>query len=351
MKYRHPLAHRAVIVVFGVAILAGAAACSSGSGSAGQPDAAGATATGTGTGQPSDSAAPTPTPSLTPKPKPTPTVGPTRPKPQASSSKPGSQAPRTGKPGPSNTGVVPGTKLTVVTGSQTFSTNGAVISGKDFHGFVKVKGKNITFKDCIFRGAAASGNAWLLDTGGGTNTVVEDSEFVPSNPSSGIDDMWADNVSIYRANIHGGVDGVKTGSNVLVQDSYIHDMTWFAHDANQNNGPTHNDGVQGFLGDSNVTLRHNNIDLSGTKDGNAGLQDSASNVHVDGNWLNGGGCTLNFNHVDKPLSGIFVTNNRFGRATRFNCPILISTETTLNQNSGNVWDDTGKPIPAPQQHD
>src|SRR6266511_2694562 len=32
-------------------------------------------------------------------------------------------------------------------------------------------------------------------------------------------------------------------------------------------------------------------------------------------------------------------------------PIIVSTQTTLTTNSGNVWDDTGGPIPPPQRHD
>lgn len=51
------------------------------------------------------------------------------------------------------------------------------------------------------------------------------------------------------------------------------------------------------------------------------------------------------------MTGIHVVGNRFGRGSTFHCPILISTKTVLSQNSGNVWDDTGQPLPEPQQHD
>lgn len=259
------------------------------------------------------------------------------------------------KPDASNTGVVAGVSLTVVNGDQTYgpSANGQTITGKDFHGFVRVTGANITFTNCIFHGRATTSNNALLDTEDSTGTItVKDSEFVPSNPSATIDGLSTRNTNIYRAHIHGSVDGMKADSNTLVQDSYIHDMSWFAHDPNQGGGPTHNDGVQSFLDESNVTLRHNTIDMSTTTDGNAALQSSASNTHVEKNWLDGGGCTLNFNHVNKPLGNIYITGNRFGRHQGFTgCAILISTQTTLSQNSGNVWDDTGTPIPAPQQHD
>ncbi len=260
-------------------------------------------------------------------------------------------APRTGKPGAANTGVVSGTHLTVVSGNQTFSSSGQTISGKDFHGYVKVTGSNITFKDCIFRGGTPNGNNALLDTEAATNTVVEDSEVVPLHPAATIDGVWTKNTKLYRVNIHGTVDGMKAGNNTLVQDSWIHDTSWFASDPNQGGGSTHNDGIQAFDGVSGLTLRHNTIDLSTSKDPNAALQDSASNVTVDNNWLDGGGCILNFADHGHPLPGLSVTNNRFGRHSAFQCPILLSNLLSLAQNTGNVWADTGTPIPAPQQHD
>lgn len=259
------------------------------------------------------------------------------------------------KPVASNTGLLDASLLTTVNGDITYSasSNGQTISNKDFKGFVRVTGANITFTNCKFEGRATTSNNALLDTEDSTGTItVKDSEFVPSNPSATIDGLWTRNTNIYRAHIHGSVDGMKADSNTLVQDSYIHDMSWFAHDPNQGGDATHNDGAQSFLGESNVTLRHNNIDMSTTNDANAALQSSAGNTHVENNWLDGGGCTLNFNHVNKPLGNIYITGNRFGRHQGYSgCAILISTQTTLSQNSGNVWDDTGTPIPPPQQHD
>ncbi|GAA1313740.1 hypothetical protein Psi02_64960 [Planotetraspora silvatica] len=246
-----------------------------------------------------------------------------------------------------------GTPLTVVTGDQVFSGNGQTVVGKDFHGFVKVTGNDITFRNCVFRGRATSRNAALLDTEDGSGTIVEDSEFVPSNPSATIDGIWAKNTKIYRSDIHGSVDGVKAFSDTLVQDSYIHDMKRFGSDPNQGGGATHNDGVQSFGDIARVTLRHNTIDMSGLKDANAAYQSSARDSLIEGNFLDGGGCTLNFSHKDAgtSISGIRVVGNRFGRHSFYQCPILLSTKSFLSQNSGNVWKDTGEAIPAPQRHD
>lgn len=258
-----------------------------------------------------------------------------------------------GFPSATSTGVPTGTQLTIVSGDQTFSTDGQVISGKDFRGFVRVTGSGITIKNSVFRGRATNSNAALLDTEDGSGTVVLDSEFAPSHPSSTIDGLWTRHTKIYRADIHGSVDGIKANTGTLLQDSYVHDLSWFASDPNQGGGSTHNDGVQSFGGESNVVLRHNTIDMSSTKDANAAWQSSARDSRAENNLLDGGGCILNFNHkvLGGPLTGIYLLNNRFGRHSFYQCPILLSTQTELAQNSGNVWHDTGQSIPPPQVHD
>ena len=252
-----------------------------------------------------------------------------------------------------------GQTLTIVTTDQTYgsSYNGQTISNMDFRGWVTITGSNITIKNSIFRGRAANGtNHALLDAeSGGTGTVIMDSEFVPSSPSANIDGLWTSNTSLYRLNIHGSVDGMKADSNTLVQDSYIHDMSYFDSDPNQNGGPTHNDGVQTFAGESNVTLNHNRIDMSTTHDGNSAWQSSGLNSRAENNYLDGGGCTLNFAAQvlgGATLTPIYVINNRFGRNQGFaGCTTLISLKAVMTQYTGNVWNDTGQPVPAPQQHD
>jgi hypothetical protein len=261
-----------------------------------------------------------------------------------------------GKPGPANTGVPPGTKLTIVNGDRTFSSPGTY-SNLDIHGFAKVTATGVTIKDSIFRGGAQRCNSaalWIVD---GASATVEDSEVVPANPNPCLDGVWATNVTLLRVDIHGSVDGIKAFDHTTVEDSYVHDLSYFAHDPNQNNGPTHNDAVQTYEGNQHILLRHNTFVLS--KQDNAAYQVTqdggrvATDLHVESNWLDGGGCTLNFAHKGgpTPMTGIYVVNNRFGRDSYYNCPILVSTQTVLSSNTGNVWDDTGQPIPPPQRHD
>jgi len=269
----------------------------------------------------------------------------------------------TDKPTAANTGVPIGQALTIVNGNQTYSsTTPTTISNKEFRGFIKVTGANITFENCFFRGGNTTGNSALLDTENSQGTItVRDSEFAPMNPSASIDGLSAKNTTLVRVNIHGTVDGLKAGANTLIQDSYIHDMAWFANDPNQGGGSTHNDGVQTLSG-SNITLRHNNIDMSTSKEANAAWQVTqdfglVSNIRAENNWLDGGSCTLNISHkqfgdLSHPLTTAYITGNRFGRHRLFaSCAILVSTKVTLAQNSGNVYDDTGTPIPQPDRHD
>jgi hypothetical protein len=292
-----------------------------------------------------------------PPPPPPPTTS--RPAPSTTTpSTPPSSLPSGGKPGPGNTGVPAGTALKVINGDQTYGTNGQVITGLDIHGFVHITGQNVTIKNSIIRGGpnpkCNSSVLWIDDGGSAT---IEDSEISPSSPSPCLDGVWATNATLLRMNIHGAVDGVKAYDDVTMQDSWVHDLSWFASDPNQGGGETHNDDVQTYEGNVNITLKHNT--MSPGKGGNAAYQvtqdggKKATNLRIEDNWLDGGGCTLNFSHKGgpTPMTGIYVTGNRFGRGSSYQCPILLSTQTKLSGNSSNVWDDSGAAIPSPQVHD
>ncbi|MEU4572355.1 hypothetical protein [Nonomuraea sp. NPDC023979] len=258
-----------------------------------------------------------------------------------------------GFPDAASTGVRPGTKLTVVTGDQVFATDGEVVQGREFRGFVEVTARGVTFRDCVFLGGVADRTRPLLDTEHAADTVIEDSEFRAAHPSPSIDGVWAARTKIYRSEFSGTVDGVKAHTGTLVQDSYIHDLSWFGSDPDQDGGPTHNDGVQAFAEQTGVRLVRNTIDLSTTTDPNAAVQSSADDLRVEGNYLDGGACVVNIDHtpLGRPLKGQRVTGNRFGRGSAHDCPVLLSTRAELVSGSGNVWHDTGEPIPEPERHD
>ena len=273
-------------------------------------------------------------------------------------------------PDASCTGVPAGTALTVKTGNQTISTAGIVVDGWDVRGKIIINAANVTVKNSIVHGPAAGGcnNGAAIEINA-DNAIIQDTEVLMDNPTACLDGIWMNGNfgTLTRVNVHGGTDGVKAGTDpaghdYLIQDSYIHDMKWFASDPNQGGGETHNDGIQTWAGVHNITLTHNRIDLSnvlnigGSLASNSAWQDSGYNSRAEYNYLDGGGCTLNFAAQSlrggATLQPMYVNHNHFGRHQGYTgCVSLFSLKTVMTQYNGNVWQDTGLPVPAPQQHD
>lgn len=263
---------------------------------------------------------------------------------------PGSVTP-TGKPGLENTGVPAGTPVVVHNGDMVITSDNSVIDAKDVRGFVIVRANNVTIRRSIIRGGIASGNRAIIQHENGCGLLIEDSEVTAANPAATVDNIWTGcDFTARRLNVNGGVDGIKAGSDSRIEASYIHSLSYFSSDPNQNGGPTHNDAIQ-ILSGTNIMVSGNHMPASG----NAAIQitqdfGTVSNVTLTGNWADGGGCTFNIAHKGGPVPlRVTVTNNRFGRNSFFNCPILISTQTVLTA-SGNVYEDNNQPVPV-QQHD
>ena len=108
----------------------------------------------------------------------------------------------------------------------------------------------------------------------------------------------------------------------------------FDHDPNQGGGPTHNDAIQ-ILAGTTIHITGNTL-LPATSQ-NAAIQITedfgiVTDVHIDANFADGGGCTFNFSHKGAAsLDGLTTTDNRFGRNSFFDCPILKSTQTTSSR--------------------
>lgn len=269
-------------------------------------------------------------------------------------------------PDTSCTGVPAGTTLTVKSGNQTISTAGMIIDGWDVRGKLIINAQNVTVKNSIVHGPAAGGcsNGAAIEVNANYATI-QDTEVVMDNPTACLDGIWlnANYATLTRLNVHGGTDGIKAatspfGHDYLIQDSYIHDMKWWATDPNQGGGDTHNDGIQSWGGASNVTLTHNRIDMSTVLDSggqmvsNSAWQDGATNSRAEYNYLDGGGCTLNFAWGSGSVQPIYVNYNHFGRHQGFTgCVVLINNAAVMTQYNGNIWQDTGLAVPNYQQHD
>ena len=238
-------------------------------------------------------------------------------------------------------------------GDVTVSQDNTTIDAEDIHGFLVVQASHVRIMRSIVRGGTATQNSDGIRVKSGTDILIENTEVAIANPSAYIDGVSGSNFTVRRANIHGGVDGMKLGSNSTVECSYIHDLVSFASDINQGGGPTHNDAIQILSG---TTIHIVGNQLVAAKNQNAAIQvtqdfGAVGDLHIESNWADGGGCTFNIAHkVLASLTGVTIINNHLGRNTGFaNCGILISTQTTTTE-SGNVYDPDGAAV-VHQQHD
>lgn len=232
-------------------------------------------------------------------------------------------------PGASNTGVPAGTVLRA-SGSLTITQANTVIDGLDISGSVTVQASGVVIKNSRIRGTGSYG---VYARSGSVS--IYDSEI--SGFENGI---GFDNWSAYRVDIYGTTgDGVKLGSNVTLQDSWIHDLA--------PSPDAHADGGQVQSGVRSLVVRNNVIDLSTTARANAALfiapdlgPSTDGPITITGNWLNGGNYTLfclDGNWGQYYIGNISITNNRFGRSAQYG-PAHVNVPIT---ESGNVWADTG----------
>ena len=252
-------------------------------------------------------------------------------------------APTGGRPGPSNTGVPWGTRLTPYYGNLTITTPGATYDALDIHGFVSIQAPNVRITRSIIRGGVATGNIGLVtnyDTSA-TGFLLEDSELVPEHPSVWIDGIKGGNFTIRRVDSWGTTDNVKIhGNNVTVDSSWLHGTVYQNGDPNQGGGYTHNDAVQ-ILGGRNLRIVNSTLE-QGHNSAVQVTQDVAltTDTVISRNWLDGGGCTVNLSNKGQSwMSGITVNDNRFGRHQQFGgCAMIVTRSTSLNH-WNNVWDD------------
>lgn len=287
---------------------------------------------------PSSSASPTPSPTRTPTPTPTPTATST-----GSTPSPGGA----GFPSATTTGVPAGTTLTDYTGPATITTAGTVIDGKKITACLVIKANDVKIRNSLIQSGGCYWNV-LSDNGntGLTLTDVEvDGQGNPNADSAINGGGW----TCTRCNLHGTVDGVKAGTGVVLQDSFVHDLVITAD--------SHNDGVQS-LGTTSLKVLRNRIVLA---DGatsavllSTGSASDMRNVQIERNLLGGGAFTVYGGYqsgVDdqSKVSNIAVKDNQFttavfprsgayGPLTSADSPVVVS---------GNTWADgpkAGQPL-------
>ena len=229
-------------------------------------------------------------------------------------------------PSASNTGWQHTGVTLTASGSITASKEGQVIDGKDINGCVQVTAKNVVIKRSRIR--CGSFHGVYVKSG---NVTIEDTEIIGTNNDCGQAVAFA-NYKLKRVNIHGCADGLKSNTNVVVEDSYIHD---------QRKGPgTHNDAVQS-TGGSNVVFRRNRIDGPYQASTSAFIINTANakidNWLIENNYISGGGYMI---YMTDKGRGYGAPTNMTIRNNTFEAFSMTYSWVTYDGNptfSGNKW--------------
>lgn len=272
-------------------------------------------------------------PAVTQTSTPTPTQAPTQ---------PSTPAPAVSGEFPSakNTGVPAGVTLKPYTGPTRITQAGTVIDGALITKplVIAAGADNVTIRNSLVR---ANAGFLVLNDEGAKNLQIIDSE-LDGQRAGGDSAVGGRNYTLTRVNIHSTVDGVKLGTNVTIQDSFIHDLT-------VSNG-SHNDGMQS-VGSDNVTIRRNTVIVP---DGSTsaiilstGSASSMRNIQIDNNVLGGGAYTVYGGYQKgaddlSKVSDIKISNNRISTAVNARGGVygpFISVDSPAVSLTNNVWHD------------
>ena len=179
---------------------------------------------------------------------------------------------------------------------------------------------------------------------GNTNIKIEDSTLRADYPSYYQDGISGKNITATRLEITRVVDAVKIiGGNVSLTGSWLHGNAHFSPDPNQSDNQTHDDGVQ-VTGGKNITISGNTIETAHNSAIMIGQGTTTGNISITGNWLSGGGCTVNVTQAGTgtPIQGMVISNNKFGPGIYGTaCPMRLPSASPISL-SNNVWDSNGK---------
>jgi hypothetical protein len=241
-------------------------------------------------------------------------------------------------PNASNTGVPEGTELTLVKGDLAIRVPGTVIDGKFIHGCVAVHAPGVIIRRSKIRCTFAYA---IISSGfAGERLLIEDSE-IDCKHENGIGSLTTavgdTNFTARRLNIHDCENGFDVDIDVTIQDSWIHDLF-------DDGVKAHTDGIQIAIG-RNVLIERNAIFVKGTS-AIISHPTSMSDVTIRNNLLAGGGWTL-YCPRDRS-SDVRVIDNRFSRLfyPRGGAAGPWTDCEKVAELRGNVWDDTGQPLPG-----
>jgi hypothetical protein len=194
-------------------------------------------------------------------------------------------------PGPDTTGVPADVELEP-SGDVTVTEDGAVVDGLDIDGCVVIAADDVTISNSRITCTDSPKARAVRTDETREGLTITDTEV----DGGGVTDIGIDvsNVTITRVNVHGVNDGIRLGSNITVEDSWVHDLV--------RQGELHPDAIQGISA-QDIVIRGNALDprdLDAGDLGNAAIMLGSEagtklsrNVVIEDNLLNGGNYSIN----------------------------------------------------------
>ena len=256
-----------------------------------------------------------------------------------------------GFPDSGNTGVPPGTPLRNV-GEMTITKAGTVVEGVRALCIV-VHASNVTVRRSLVRGGSCGSDRQVEVADNVHGVLFEDVEIDGAQVHARGAGLGGSGFTCRRCDIHGMARGVQPTNNVVIEDSYIHDLYGTATSENaayQANGSSH------------LVIRGSNLEMNDVPTGGMALAligdfDVLNDILVQGNLFNGGGYAVwggdaaaDKNPAFKARDTRFIDNafgRKFSRKCGFYGPIAgWDGKMPGNRWSGNHWLDTGRPVVA-----
>lgn len=241
------------------------------------------------------------------------------------------------KPDERTTGVPPGTALVPIEHDVTVTEDSAVIDGQDIHGKLIIRARDVRVTRTRVRGRSDVTDV-VVDAGAAENLLIEDSEITIDAPNGTAQGLWGSSLTARRVHVHVASNGMTLQGSATLEYSFVHGTSFAVPKAS----------LVHVVAANQVRLIGNQLAAAGQA--NAALQVSQETAHVDdllvdANWASGGQCSFNFALGRGTAFQATVQNNRFMGNTAYACPIIKGTAVTLI-GGGNVWDDTGAPVPV-----
>lgn len=239
------------------------------------------------------------------------------------------------KPTAANTGVPPGTMLTLKNGDLTIREDGATVTGMEVKGSVTIAANNVTLRNSRVHGNIVVAN-------GRKNAVIDHCDIGPDTGtfSGAIPELVQNqNFTLLYSNLHNFMSGVRVDSNAYVYGNYLHHYYV---------GRQNITGIAGYatFGPGDIRVECNNVDLTtpapgSTREVNAAFEvicvdrsKPLQGLVLEHNWFSGGGVGV---YAWGFWTSLQITNNTWDGTDTYG-PISYNGETPLIW-SGNAYED------------